>query len=294
MNVRARLANRLALGSVGGVVALVLALLVWGVVYLLARGWGELTRAGFYTSAPHIGGPGSGVGPQLFNTVYLLVLSMLLTIPVGLAAGIWFAEYAGTGRLTDFARRATETLATLPSIVVGLFGFSLFVTATHSHPNRLAAALALVIINLPYAIRVTEESLRALHPSLREGALALGATRFQAVTRTLLPAALPGLVTGLILVAGRVFGEAAAVLFTGSAGAITPAANYSLSPFLPGDTLAVDLYVFRTQAEPSAVPDAKQYADGVAALLVILVLVFNVGARLVGRQVVRRIQGMQS
>ena len=294
MNARARLANRLAIGSVRGVVVLVVALLLWGLAYLLGHGWAELTRPGFYTRAPNIGGPGSGVGPQLFNTVYLLLLSMLLTVPIGVAAGIWFAEYAGSGRLTDFARRATETLATLPSIVVGLFGFSLFVTATHTHANRLYAALALVIINLPYAIRVTEESLRALHPSLREGALALGATRFQAVTRTLLPAALPGLVTGLILVAGRVFGEAAAVLFTGSAGAITPGANYSLNPLLPGDTLAVDLYVFRTQAEPSAVPDARQYADGVAALLVVLVLVFNLAARLLGRQVVRRIQGMQS
>jgi phosphate transport system permease protein len=107
----------------------------------------------------------------------------------------------------------------------------------------------------------------------------------------LLPAALPSLITGVILIAGRAFGEAAAILFTGSAGAITASGNYSLSPFLAGDTLAVDLYQFRTQAEPGTVTDARQYADGVAALLILLVLVFNVSARLIGRTAVRRLQG---
>lgn len=292
MNTRARLANASALTGMRLVVGLLVGLLLWAVAYLVAKGWGELTRPAFYTAAPNIGGPGSGVGPQLFNTFYVLVLSLLFTLPLGVAAGIYFAEYAGTGPVANAARRATETLATLPSIVVGLFGFSLFVQATHSQPSRLAAALSLVVINLPYAVRVSEDALRALPETLREGALALGATRWQAIVRTQLPAALPGLLTGIILVAGRTFGEAAAVLFTGSAGAITGSANYSLDPFLKGDTLAVDLYVFRTQAEPGAVPDARQYADGVAALLVLLVLGFNLAARLAGRLVVRRLWGV--
>lgn len=292
MNRRARLGNAAALGSMRLAVGLLVALLLWAVVYLVSHGWSELTRPGFYTAPPNIGGPGSGVGPQLFNTAYVLVLSMLLTAPLGLAAGIYFAEFAGSGLVANAARRATETLATLPSIVVGLFGFSLFVQATHSQPSRLAAALSLVVINLPYAVRVSEDALRALPESLREGALALGATRWQAMLRTQLPAALPGLITGIVLVAGRTFGEAAAVLFTGSAGAITGTSNYSVNPLLKGDTLAVDLYVFRTQAEPGAVPDARQYADGVAALLVLLVLGFNLGARLAGRTVVRRLWGM--
>jgi phosphate transport system permease protein len=231
------------------------------------------------------------VGPQLFNTIYVLVLSSVITVPLGMGAGIYFAEYAPVGRLTNVARRATETLATLPSIVVGLFGFSLFVEATHSHPNRLAAALSLVVINLPYAVRVCEDALRGLPSSLREGSLALGATRWQTIARVMLPASVPSLVTGLVILSGRAFGEAAAILFTGSAGAITSSANYALSPFLQGDTLAVLLYVFRTQAEPSAVPDARQYADGVAALLVLLVLGFNLAARLLGGLAVRRLQG---
>lgn len=291
MNARARLSDRAAIAVLRGLALALVALLVWIIVDLLVNGWHELTRAGFFTSPPNIGGPGSGVGPQLYNTVYVLILSLVITVPIGVAAGIHFAEYAGTGRATNLIRRATDTLATLPSIIVGLFGYALFVQATHTHPSRLAAALSLTVINLPYAVRVTEDALRNLPPAFREGSLAIGATRWQTVWRVLLPAALPALVTGLIIVAGRAFGEAAAVLFTGSAGAITGTSNYSLNPLAAGDTLAVDLYVFRTQADPGTVPDAVQYADGVAALLVVLVLGFNVGARLIGAATVRRLQG---
>ncbi len=288
MTRRLRIQDRIAIGALRGMVVLLLALLVWVVVFLVIQGWTELHRGGFYTSPPNIAGPGSGVGPQLFNTFYVLVLSMLFTVPLGLAGGVFFAEYAGTGRFTNLLRRASETLATLPSIVVGLFGYALFVQATGSHPGRLAASLSLTVINLPYMVRVSEDALRALPEGLREGSLALGATHSQTIWRVLLPAALPALTTGVILTAGRVFGEAAAILFTGSNFSLTAHSNYSLSPLASGDTLAVDLYVFRTQAEPSAVPDARQYADGVAALLVIVVLVFNVGARLLGRAAVRR------
>jgi phosphate transport system permease protein len=189
-------------------------------------------------------------------------------------------------------RRATETLATLPSIVVGLFGYSLFVQAFHARPSRLAAGLALTVISLPYAVRVTEDALRSLPPSLREGSLALGATRWQTITRTMLPAALPMLITGLILIAGRVFGEAAAVLFTGTSGTPTPHANYSLSPLEGGDTLAVNLYIFRTQVQPIDVPDFAAYSAGVAALLIVIVLLFNITARLIGRIALRRLQGV--
>jgi phosphate transport system permease protein len=291
VNRRARVADRAALFTIRGLGVLLVALLGWIIVFLIVNGWQELHSAHFYTAAPNIGGPGSGAGPQIYNTFYVLVLSMLLTVPVALLAGIYFAEYAGTGALTNAVRRATETLATLPSIIVGLFGFALFVEATHSHPSRLAAALSLLVINLPYGIRVTEDALRNLPDSLREGSLAMGATRWQTIVKVLLPAALPALITGIILISGRAFGEAAAILFTGSAGAITAGPNYNLNPFSQGDTLAVDLFQFRTQAEPGTVTDARQYADGVAALLLLLVLAFNLSARLIGRLAVRRLQG---
>ncbi|HEV7678401.1 MAG TPA: phosphate ABC transporter permease PstA [Candidatus Dormibacteraeota bacterium] len=290
MNARLRRQDRIAVATVRLMVGLLLLLLGWLVVTLLIAGWAEMSRAGFWTRVPDIAGPGGGIAPQLFNTVYMLVLAMLITLPIGLAGGVFFAEYAGTGRIANLLRRASETLATLPSIVVGLFGYALFVQATGSHPSRLAGALSLTVINLPYVVRISEDALRALPPALREGSLALGATRWQTIWKVQLPAALPALITGAIIAAGRVFGEAAAILFTGSNFALTAHSNYSLNPLLPGDTLAVDLYVFRTQAEPNVVPDARQYADGVAAVLILAVLVFNVSARLLGRVVVRRLQ----
>lgn len=291
MNRRARVNNALAFGLIRAIAIVFLLLVVYVLLYTVVQGWSELTRGAFYTSPPSTDHAGSGAGPQIFNTFYLLILTVILTVPSGLAAGIYFAEYAGTGRLVNAIRRATETLATLPSIVVGLFGYALFVQATGSHPSRLAASLALTVIALPYAVRITEDALRSLPTTLRESSLALGATRWQTITRVLLPAALPQLVTGVILISGRAFGEAAAVLFTGTVGTPTAYANYSLSPFLPGDSLAVNLYVFRSQVEPGTVPDAAAYADGVAALLILLVLVFNIAARYAARHAVRRLQG---
>lgn len=292
MNRRARISNAVAYTVIRLLAFAFVALVIYVLLFTLFQGRSELTRGAFYTNVPSTDHAGSGAGPQIFNTGYLLMLTMILTVPIGLASGIYFAEYAGTGRMVNSIRRATETLATLPSIVVGLFGYALFVQATGSHPSRLAAALALTVISLPYAVRVTEDALRSLPGTLRESSLALGATRWQTITRALIPAALPQLVTGIILIAGRVFGEAAAVLFTGTVGTPTSYANYSLSPFLPGDTLAVNLYVFRTQVEPGTVPDATAYANGLAALLILVILVFNIGARYAARRAVRRLQGM--
>jgi phosphate transport system permease protein len=291
VNRRARLTNTVAFGAVRALALAFILLVVVVLVFTVFQGRSELGRAAFFTSPPSTDRVGSGAGPQIFNTFYLLVSTVILTVPTGLAAGIYFAEYAGTGKFVNAVRRATETLATLPSIVVGLFGYALFVQATGSHPSRLAAALALTVIALPYAVRISEDALRSLPATLRESSLALGATRWQTITRVLLPAALPQLVTGVILIAGRCFGEAAAVLFTGTVGTPTDHANYSLNPFLPGDTLAVNLYVFRSQVDPAQVTDASTYADGVAALLILLVLVFNVAARYAARRAVRRIQG---
>jgi phosphate transport system permease protein len=291
VNQRARVTNALAFGAIRAIAALFLGIVVCVLAYTVIQGRSELVRGAFYTNAPITDGPGSGAGPQIFNTFYLLILTLILVVPTGLASGIYFAEYAGTGRIVNAIRRATETLATLPSIVVGLFGYALFVQATGSHPSRLAAALALTVISLPYAVRITEDALRSLPPTLRESSLSLGATRWQTITRVMLPAALPQLVTGVILIAGRCFGESAAILFTGTVGTPTAHGNLSLNPFLPGDTLAVNLYVFRSQVEPGTVPDATTYADGVAALLILLVLVFNIAARFMARRAVRRLQG---
>ena len=191
----------------GTAVSLVL-LLAFIVVKIIGAGLPELNLH-FLTSPPKALDPGGGIGPQLFNSAYILLLSLLITAPIGMAAGIYLAELAPANRLTSALSVATETLATLPSIVVGLFGLLVFVELTHWSFTRLGGALALTVINLPYAVRVTEDALRAVPDALREGSLSVGATRWQTIRRVLLPAALPSLITGLILISGRAFGEAA-------------------------------------------------------------------------------------
>lgn len=283
----ALLADRVATAVIRLTAMLLVLLLVGMVVHLLVAGYRELNLS-FLTTRPKTFEAGGGVGPQLFNSFYVLALSLVFTVPIGMAAGIYMAEYARPGRVLGALRTATETLATLPSIVVGLFGLVVFVELTGWHYTRLGGALALTVINLPYAVRVTEDALRGVPDPLREGSFGLGGTRWQTVWRVLLPAALPDLVTGLILISGRGFGEAAALLYTAGQDALTRN-FYSLNPFAPGETLAVHLFAYRAEGN---VPDVGLIADGSAAVLVLTVLAFNVVARTLGRVVVKRVQGL--
>ena len=248
---------------------------------------------GFLDTSPP-GNPEGVVGPQLWNSFYLLIVTMILSIPLGVGAGIYMAEFAPVNRFTEGIRLATETLASLPSIIVGLFGLVLFVNTLGLRFSVLAGALALSVFNLPLIERVTEQSLRSVPASLREGALGLGMTRWQAIRTVVLPSAIPGLVTGFILAAGRVFGEAATLLFT--AGQSTAALNWSdlslfsntspLGLLRPAESLSV--HIWKLQSE-GIVPNYRNIADGAAALLIVSVLLFNVVARYLGRVLYRRI-----
>jgi phosphate transport system permease protein len=283
---RARLVDAVMTMVIRATALLLIVILAGLVLRILLAGRSELNLH-FITSPPQSFLAGGGIAPQLFNSFYVLILSLLITAPIGLAAGIYLGEYARPGRILEIVRTATETLATLPSIVVGLFGLLVFVEFTGWHFTRLGGALALSVINLPYAVRVTEDALRGVPDTLREGSLAVGATKWQTVRKVLLPAALPGLITGLILTSGRAFGEAAALLYT--AGQSAPSRNYlNLNPFFPGETLAVHLFAFRSESE---VPDAGEIADGTAAVLLIIVVGFNVSARALGRVAVRQVRG---
>ncbi len=236
-----------------------------------------------------------GIGPLLWNSFYMLGLTMLITVPLGLLAGIYMAEYAGRSRITDAVRFAEEIISAVPSIVVGMFGLIVFVTLLGLGFSAISGALALTVFNLPVMARLVEQSLRAIPPDERGGSLALGATKWQTIRYVVLPLGIPGMVTGIVLTAGRVFGEAAALLFT--AGVATPGAydftNVDIfdptspwSPFRPATTLAV--YIWKTNSEGLG-DFVTQIAQGSAAVLLISVLVFNVVARLVGRRLSRRL-----
>jgi phosphate transport system permease protein len=297
---RAQRIDRIATAVIWAGAAVIVALLGALILYIVIHGaqalsWHFITT-GEAQPLPgkYVTPAGSGISAQLFNSIYFLVLTMLIAIPLGMGGGIYMAEYMPPGRIANVLRTCTEMLASLPSIVVGLFGLLIFVNKTHWGYTLLGGALAVTVLNLPVMVRVTEDSLHALANDLREGSLALGAGRWTTVRKVLLPAAVPSLVTGFILAAGRIFGEAAALLFT--AGSSTPELNFAnwnplhsnspWSPMRPAETLAVHIWKLNSE---SVLPDARKIADGSAAVLIIAVLLFNIGARLLGRWVYKRL-----
>ena len=297
---RAHQMDKLATAVIWAGAAIIVTLLAALILYMVVHGiqalsWHFITT-GAAKPAPgkFVTPAGSGIGDQLFNSVYFLVLTMLIAIPLGLGGGIYMSEYLAPGRLASTLRTCTEMLASLPSIVVGLFGLLIFVNKTHWGYTLLGGSLAVTVLNLPVMVRVTEDSLRALSNDLREGSLALGAGKWTTIRKVLLPAAVPSLVTGFILAAGRIFGEAAALIFT--AGVSTPDLNFAnwnplhsnspWNPMRPAETLAVHIWKLNSE---SVLPDARKIADGSAATLIIAVLLFNIGARLLGRWVYKRL-----
>ncbi|WP_217596302.1 phosphate ABC transporter permease PstA [Cohnella sp. GbtcB17] len=285
--------DRIMTGVIVGVGFLIIALLAALLGYLLIRGLGHVSWH-FLTSPPESIRAGGGIGPQLFNSLFLLVLTMIITVPLGLGAGIYMSEYAKQNRLTAFIRLIVEVLSSFPSIVVGLFGLLVIVNRFGLGLSLMSGALALTVFNLPLMVRITEQALRAVPREQKEAGLALGLSRWRTITTVMLPISLPAIVTGTILAAGRVFGEAAALLFT--AGMSSPRLDFTdwnplhhtspLNPFRPAETLAV--HIWKVNSEGLA-PDAAQIAAGASAVLIITVLVFNLGARWLGRVLYRKL-----
>ncbi|MBC1211316.1 phosphate ABC transporter permease PstA [Listeria booriae] len=260
--------------------------------YILVRGVPHLSWH-FLTSPPESFKAGGGIGPEIWNSFYMLFITMLISIPIALGAGIYMAEYARKNWLTDFIRTTIEVLSSLPSIVVGLFGFLVFVLQMGWSFSVISGALTLTIFNLPLLIRVIEEALNAIPSTQREAGLALGLSRWETITRVLIPAALPAIVTGIILAAGRVFGEAAALIYT--AGQSTPTLNFGdwnpmnpTSPFnlfRPAETLAVHIWKINGEG---IMPDAVAVSAGASAVLILSVLLFNILARILGKFVFKK------
>lgn len=276
---KARQADRIASMMLWiGAIAIV-GLLVAFLALILGRGLNYLTVDFFI-------GP-NGVGGQLFNSFYLLILSLVFSLPIGLGAGIYLAEYAPKNKVTDLIRLSTESLATVPSIVFGLFGMIVFVNQLGLGFTILGGAATLALLNLPILVRVTEESLRAVPRSYREASLALGATMWQTIRKVILPTALPGLITGVTLVAGRALGETAILIFT--AGMNVSRKLFDINPLAAGETLAVHLFAVKSNPLPGT--NADQIADGTAALLIIMVIVFNLFLTIPSRWLQYRLQG---
>lgn len=292
---KAKLYDKIATIYFYVVAGFLVAFLISLIGYILYQGRTRLNLS-FLTSPPKFMEAGGGIGPQLFNSIELLVITLIISVPIGLGAGIYMAEYARPGFFTEVIRLSVETLSSMPSIVVGLFGLLVFVTMTGWGYSLIAGALALTVLNLPVMTRVSEDAIKSVPSSLREASFALGATKWQTITKVVVPAAMPGILTGIILTAGRIFGEAAALLYT--AGISSPALNFSnfnpksptspLNLFRPAETLAV--YIWKVNSEGLA-PDARQIADGASAVLLLAVLTFNLFARWLGGVLYRRMTG---
>jgi phosphate transport system permease protein len=214
---------------------------------------------------------GGGVGPELFNTIYFAVMSTAMTLPIGVGAAIYLARFARSGRFVSVVRTALDTLASLPSIVYGLFGFLVFVVQMRAGYSLFAGAFVLALLNLPLVVGIAEESLHAVPRELDEASLALGATRVQTTFRVTVPYAWPGILSALVLSIGRVFAESAPLIMTAGT-TISRASAYSLNPFRGGETLAVHLWYVNSVG---LAPDRAEVSAGTAAVLVVLVALTN-------------------
>ncbi len=265
----------------------VLLLLTFFVCYIFWLGAPAISWH-FLTAPPSEIEAGGGIGPEIFNSFYILILTLFFTIPIATAAGVYLQEYARPGPFSTLVQFCAESLATIPSIVMGLFGLLIFVTYLHWKFTALGGALTLTILNLPSLMRVTQEALQSVPGALREGSMALGGTKWQTITRVVLPSAIAPLSTGVILIAGRIFGETAALIYTAGVSVSAGSSAYDFGLFHQAETLSVHLWYTHSEG---LVPDASSVGNGSALVLLAMVLIFNVTARLLGGMLAKRFAG---
>lgn len=240
------------------------------IFFLIFRGAGALTPE-FLTTMPRQGMKAGGIFPAIVGTFYLVLGTILFSVPVGTLAAVYLTEYATQGRLTRGIRLAIANMAGVPSVVYGLFGLGLFVLLMRMGTSLLAGSLTLGLLVLPVVITAAEEALMAVPQSFRQASLALGATRWQTVRQVVLPNAIPGIITGTVLAIGRAAGETAAIMFTVAAFYLPKLPD---SPFSQAMALPYHLYTVSTQV-PGMPEDIKW---GTALVLLLLVLTFTLAA----------------
>jgi len=252
-------------GIMATAISIVIVSLLFIILYIFRSQAGFLNWS-FLTDAQN------GILPMIVTTLYVVLVSIAVALPVGLATAIFLNEYSGNSPLIRILRLAIETLAGIPSIIYGLFGLLMFCRMLNFGQSIIAGSLTLSIMILPVIIRTTEESLKSIPDSFREGSLALGATKFQTTIHVVLPSALPGILTSVILAIGRVVGESAPVLLT-----VGLSKNMPLGIFESGRTLTIHLFYLTNEAVR---PEDFGIAFATAAVLVILVVIINTATKL--------------
>ena len=259
--------------------ALTCALVLFLLVYILAKGIPNISWELLSTKRSYLTGK-IGILPDILNTVYIIVATLVFVLPLGLGSAVYLSEYAKNKRLVAVIEYAAETLSGIPSIIYGLVGMLFFCEFLDMQTSLLAGALTLVIMNLPTVMRTTQESLKTVPQSYREGAFGLGAGKWRVIRTVVLPGCIDGVITGCILSVGRILGESAALLFT--AGFAHTLAGFFEGLGSAGATLTVSLYVYAKEQGEFGV------AFAIAAILMVLTLFVNLLAMLVGRWFKRR------
>ena len=255
------------------------ALVLFLIVYVLIKGVPNISWELLSTKPSYLSGR-IGILPDILNTLYVVVATLLIVLPLGVGAAIYLTEYASNRRLAGMIEYAAETLSGIPSIIYGLVGMLFFCQFLDMQTSLLAGALTLVIMNLPTIMRTTQESLKTVPQSYREGAFGLGAGKWRVIHTVVLPGCVDGVITGCILTVGRILGESAALLFT--AGFAHALNGFFAGLGSAGATLTVALYVYAKEQGEFGV------AFAIAAILMLLTLIINLAADLVGRYFKRR------
>jgi phosphate transport system permease protein len=282
-----RFVDRLATVLLWTAALAVVFLLAAFVIYMFYLGAGSISWH-FLTGLPTELSAGGGVGPEIFNSFYILFLTLLFTVPIALASGVFLQEYSREGAFRQAVQFSAESLATVPSIVMGLFGLLVFVQTLHWGFSALAGAITLTLLNLPALMRVTQQALAGVPSTYREASMGLGATKWQTITRAVLPSAIGPMTTGIVLISGRIFGETAALIYTAGTSVAHGTGAYDFNPFHTAETLAVHLWYTHSEA---VIPDVERIGSGSALVLLLMVLIFNVSARVAGRFLTRRFTG---
>ena len=282
-----RLIDRVATIILWAAALSIVILLAFFVGYIFYLGWSAVSW-NFLTAPPSETTAGGGIGPEIYNSFYILIMTLAFTTPIAMAGGIYLQEYARPGRFTAAVQFCAESLSTIPSIVMGLFGLIVFVNLLGWKFSALGGALTLTLLNLPALMRVTQEALSNVPQAYREASMAIGATKWQTIRKVVLPSAIPQLTTGVVLIAGRIFGETAALIYTAGVSVSAGRSAFDLNPFRSAETLSVHLWYTHSE---SLVPDANAVGAGSALVLLAMVLLFNISARILGRALSKRLTG---
>ena len=261
--------NKIAMGVLWGAALITVAMLGIIILYVVVKGIGVISPEFIFTWPRGVNAEG-GIWPTIVSTLYVTGLAMVITTPIAVLAAVYLAEYAKQGRIVRVIRYAADSLSSVPSIVMGLFGFSFFVEALGIPMSMFSAAMALSLLMLPIVMRTTEEAIRAVPRYIRWGSYGLGATKWQTVSRVVLPWAMPRIITGIVLAMGLAVGETAVVFYT-----MGQAINMPITPLDSGRSMPVHLYLLAV--EGINMPAAY----GTAFLLMVLILIFNISARLI-------------